>query len=86
MPYLPIESTVPYDVIPYNVIPFTHIWRDTRKEEEVGHDVGLTQYHMTSECSLEQFLGVAFLVAGAQPALAMKKSALFCLTCVYSCR
>ena len=51
--------------------------------EEVGHDVDLdpSQYHMTLECSLERFWGVAFLVIEAQPALAMKR-ALFCLTCV----
>ena len=36
---------------------------------------------MTLECSLERFGGVAFLVTGAQPAMAMK-SAPFCLTCV----
>ena len=50
--------------------------------EEVGHDIniGLTQYHMTLEYSLEQFRGVAFLVTGAQLAMAIIKSALFCLT------
>ena len=49
--------------------------------EEVGHDVGLTQCHMTLKCSLERFWGVAFLVLGALLAMAMK-SAPFCLTCV----
>ena len=49
--------------------------------EEVGHDVDPSQYHMTLECSLERFWGVAFLVIEAQPAMAMKR-ALFCLTCV----
>ena len=49
--------------------------------EEVGHDVALTQYHMTLECSLERFWRVAFIVIGAQPVMAMK-SALFYLTCV----
>ena len=48
--------------------------------EEVGYDIGLTQYHMTMECSLERFWGVAFLMTGAQPAMAMK-SVPFCLTC-----
>ena len=31
-------------------------------QEEVGYDIGLIQYHMTWEYSLEQFWGVAFLM------------------------
>ena len=43
--------------------------------------IGLTYYHMTLECSLEQFWGVAFLVTEAQPAMAMT-SVPPCLTCI----
>ena len=39
------------------------------------------QYHMTLECSLKQFWGVAFLMTGSLPEMTMK-SAPFCLTCV----
>ena len=49
--------------------------------EEVGHDVAMMQYHMTLECSLEGLWGVAFLVIGTQPVMAMKSTP-FSLTCV----
>ena len=57
------------------------VWILDPEPDEVGHDLVLTQYHMTSECTLERFWGVAFIVIGAQPAMAMK-STLFYLTCV----
>ena len=48
--------------------------------EEVGHDVGLMQYH-DLRMQFRTIWDVAFLVTGAQPAMAME-STLFCLTCV----
>ena len=41
-------------------------WSVSVIPEEIRHDVGLIQYHMTLECSLERFWGVAFLATGAQ--------------------
>ena len=49
--------------------------------EEVGHDVALMHNHMTLECSLERFWGVAFSVSGVQLTMAMKRAP-FILTCV----
>ena len=51
--------------------------------EEVGHDVGLTQYHMTLECSLEHFWSVAGLVTGAQPAMGSEECTVFSHWCSY---
>ena len=61
--------------------PFVNYSVHTHLLEEVGNEVALTHNHMTLECSLEEFWGVAFSVSGAQPVMAMK-SALFVLTCV----
>ena len=46
-----------------NVVNSARWWMPTGK---VGHDAGLTQYHMILECSLERLWGVV-LVTGAQP-------------------
>ena len=60
-------------------------WSAIVHAKEVGYDVGMMQYHMTLECSLERVWGVVFLVTRVYPVMTWMSRAWCSVLSYYWC-